>query len=167
MRTARLVALLAILVAGCASSPGPTGAAADGPGATPFEQRGLDLANGARGSAALRPVAFAADLLALARAHCADMNARHYLDHTTPDGKALGDRLREAGIRCSAAGENVALVRSDDPAGRAHELWMRSDGHRRNILNPAFAECAVAVLRSSDAEGYYFLTEVFVTRDPS
>jgi len=164
MRLARLVCLLSLLIASVASSPRVTRAASAGPSATASEQRGLDLANAARAEAKLRAVAFAADLLTLARGHCADMNARHYLGHTTPDGETLADRLQKAGIACSAAGENVALVRSDDPAGRAHELWMRSDSHRRNILAPGFTECAVAVVPYADAGGYYLLTEVFITR---
>lgn len=43
---------------------------------------------------------WSADLAAVAQAHSADMAARGYFDHVSPDGASPQDRARSAGIAC-------------------------------------------------------------------
>jgi uncharacterized protein YkwD len=67
--------------------------------------------------------------------------------------------LRECGLR--AAGENVAY---GYPTGRAvvRRGWMRSPGHRANILNREFRLVAVGARRSDD--DVWFSAQVFGRR---
>jgi uncharacterized protein YkwD len=60
-----------------------------------------------------------------------------------------------------ATGENVAY---GYPTGRkvVNQGWMRSDGHRANILNPDFKLVAVAARR--DESGTWYAAQVFGRR---
>jgi uncharacterized protein YkwD len=71
----------------------------------------------------------------------------------------LGPVLRECGLR--VAGENVAY---GYPTGRAvvRRGWMRSPGHRANILNREYRLVAVGARRSDD--GVWFSAQVFGRR---
>ncbi|TVS00219.1 MAG: CAP domain-containing protein [Rhodobacteraceae bacterium] len=73
----------------------------------------------------------------IAQAHACDMARRGYLSHTSPDGRSMMGRARQAGLSgyCTM-GENIAQGQSDVPT--AMGSWLRSDGHRRNILDRAF-----------------------------
>lgn len=74
---------------------------------------------------------------AVAAARSADMVARGYFDHVTPDGRSVFDELADAGIRAwGSMAENIALTQAGPDA--VLELWRESDGHRRNLENCAF-----------------------------
>jgi uncharacterized protein YkwD len=68
----------------------------------------------------------------------------------------LGPILRDCGLR--TVGENVAY---GYPSGRAavNQGWMRSEGHRRNILDPAFRLLGAGARRSED--GTWYAAQVF------
>ena len=71
----------------------------------------------------------------------------------------LGPIMDECGL--VAAGENVAY---GFPTGRkvVNQGWMKSDGHRANILNPDFKLVAVAARR--DENGTWYAAQVFGRR---
>jgi uncharacterized protein YkwD len=71
----------------------------------------------------------------------------------------LGAIMDECGL--VTTGENVAY---GYPTGRkvVNQGWMRSDGHRANILNPDFKLVAVAARR--DEGGTWFVAQVFGRR---
>ena len=71
----------------------------------------------------------------------------------------LGAIMDECGL--VTTGENVAY---GYPTGRkvVDQGWMRSDGHRANILNPDFKLVAVAARR--DEGGTWFVAQVFGRR---
>ncbi len=71
----------------------------------------------------------------------------------------LGAIIAECGL--VTTGENVAY---GYPTGRkvVNQGWMRSDGHRANILNPDFKLVAVAARR--DASGSWYAAPVFGRR---
>ena len=71
----------------------------------------------------------------------------------------LGAIMTECGL--VTTGENVAY---GYPTGRkvVNQGWMRSDGHRANILNPDFKLVAVAARR--DEGGTWFVAQVFGRR---
>ena len=77
------------------------------------------------------------------RKHSEDMFKRGYFSHFSPEGKDVGNRLLENGIEYSFAGENLALAPNID---RAHTGLMNSEGHRRNILDPAFGKIGIGVV---------------------
>jgi len=60
-----------------------------------------------------------------------------YLDHTGPDGSTFDQRILAAGgTNFSTMAENIALGQPNESA--VNLAWMRSAGHRSNILNPRF-----------------------------
>jgi len=103
----------------------------------------LELVNAERMQAGLRPLRADAELAQVARRHAADMFARGYFSHVTPEGRDPFDRMRAADVRFLAAGENLALARS---LQLAHDGLMDSPGHRANILRPVFGRLGVGVL---------------------
>ncbi|MCM1082383.1 MAG: CAP domain-containing protein [Clostridium sp.] len=64
------------------------------------------------------------------------------MSHTRPDGRSCSTVYAELGIYPSIWGENLAAGYYTS-TGTASD-WMSSDGHRANILNPAFTKCGVA-----------------------
>jgi uncharacterized protein YkwD len=77
----------------------------------------------------------------VAQSHAQDMLARDYFSHESPNGGTLRTRLVGAGIRYGFAGENIAKGQSS--AGEVVQDWMKSPGHRRNILQPEFRKIGV------------------------
>jgi uncharacterized protein YkwD len=81
----------------------------------------------------LHPLRRDARLGAAAGAHSADMVARDYFGHFTPEGDGPGDRARASGYP-GGAGENIAA----NGIGSAFSLfdqWRNSSGHNQNMLN--------------------------------
>jgi uncharacterized protein YkwD len=100
----------------------------------------LRLVNAERskvGCAALVPDGPLADL---ARAFSADMAARGFFDHTDPDGRDPWDRAAAAGITNLLA-ENIA--RGQQTPAAVMKAWMKSTGHRANILNCGYRTLGV------------------------
>ncbi|MFE9728621.1 sigma-70 family RNA polymerase sigma factor [Streptomyces sp. NPDC005794] len=79
--------------------------------------------------------------------HSADMAARDYFSHTSPDGTDPGARITAAGYRWSTYGENIA--KGQPTAASVMDSWMNSDGHRANILNCDFKEIGIGRVDSS------------------
>ena len=103
----------------------------------------LRLVNKERVAAGLRPLAPDPELTEVARRHSADMFARGYFAHDTPEGLDPFDRIRAAGVSFTAAGENLALARS---VQIAHTGLMNSPGHRANILRPEFGRVGIGIM---------------------
>ncbi len=55
--------------------------------------------------------------------------------------------------------ENVAYNGSDDPNYVVNQ-WMKSSGHKANIMNMAYKKSAVAAVKSDDGAWYY--TQIFI-----
>ncbi len=120
------------------------------------EQEMLKLVNSERAKVGVAPLAWNNSLADVARAHSKDMFTRGYFSHYSPEGKDVGDRLSEAGIAYTYAGENLALAPN---LQTAHQGLMASEGHRRNILDPAFHKIGVGAING----GAYgeMITQVF------
>jgi len=103
----------------------------------------LDLINRERAANGLRALESDPELAEVARGHSADMFARGYFAHYTPEGKSPFDRMREDGVTFRTAGENLALAPT---LPIAHTGLMNSPGHRANILNPQFGRVGIAIL---------------------
>ena len=108
-----------------------------------LERQMLDLVNEERQAAGLQPLAPDPELTEVARAHSADMFARGYFAHDTPDGLTPFDRMRAANVRFLTAGENLALAPT---ISVAHTGLMNSPGHRANILRPQFGRLGIGVM---------------------
>jgi uncharacterized protein YkwD len=108
-----------------------------------LEARMLELVNKERVTAGLKPLTPDPELTEVARRHSADMFARGYFAHDTPEGKDPFDRMREANVRFVTAGENLALAPTVQVA---HRGLMNSPGHRANILHKDFGRVGIGIM---------------------
>lgn len=83
------------------------------------------------------------NLTKVARKHCQDMFERGYFSHITPDGYTPFDRMAINDISFTAAGENLALAPNVD---LAMDGFIKSSGHRENILSTDFGKIGVGVI---------------------
>ncbi|MBB5116728.1 hypothetical protein AF335_29750 [Streptomyces eurocidicus] len=102
----------------------------------------LALVNDERARAGLKPLVASDRLSALAQSFSDDMARRGFFSHTDPDGKTPWDRAARRGIG-NLGGENIARGHPD--ARAVMEAWMRSTGHRANILNGAYRTLGIGV----------------------
>jgi uncharacterized protein YkwD len=87
--------------------------------------------------------------------HARRMAARATMAHVL-DGQDPGQRLAAAGYPWRTYGENVAWSQGvGDPARTAMDGWLRSPGHRANILGRHFTEIGVGWARSRDGADYF------------
>lgn len=124
-----------------------------------FEVDAFDLLNDERTSRGIAALTMDQTLREVARAHSEDMVDRGFFSHTNPDGLDPFDRMANAGITYSTAGENIAWNSFPDPVQTAVDGWMNSEGHRNNILNADFTLTGMGAANDGGA-GYYF-TQVF------
>lgn len=110
----------------------------------------LCLINQERAARGMRPLRRHGALAAAAARHSADMAARNYFAHDTMGGGRFTNRIMAAryirpNIRW-AVGENLAWGTGHlaTPASIV-EAWMRSPGHRANILNCSFKDIGVGI----------------------
>jgi uncharacterized protein YkwD len=108
-----------------------------------LEKQMLDLVNKERVANGLNPLAPDPELTEVARKHSADMFARGYFAHDTPEGLSPFDRMRQANVRFATAGENLALAPTIPVA---HNGLMNSPGHRANILRREFGRVGIGVM---------------------
>jgi uncharacterized protein YkwD/uncharacterized membrane protein required for colicin V production len=108
-----------------------------------LEKQKLDLVNQERQKAGLNPLAADPELTEVARRHSADMFARGYFAHDTPEGLTPFDRMRAANVRFITAGENLALAPT---LSVAHTGLMNSPGHRANILRKEFGRVGIGIM---------------------
>ncbi|GAA3126850.1 CAP domain-containing protein [Streptomyces echinatus] len=117
----------------------------------------LALTNAERGRAGLPPLAADPLLTAAAQAHSADMVARDFYAHTSPDGGEPWDRAAAAGARRRTVGENIACGQRSP--GEVVAGWMNSPGHRANILGREFTHLGVGFAGGGRAGTYW--TQLF------
>lgn len=77
--------------------------------------------------------------------------------HVRPDGSAFYTVLTDAGLTSFGAGENIAFGYWTPE--EVMEGWMNSEGHRKNILNPAYKYIGVSVVYEN---GLYYWDQLFL-----
>lgn len=107
------------------------------------EKEMLILVNQERSNRGVAELTLRTEVVPVARTHATDMWNRSYFGHVSPDGQDVGDRLSEADISYSVAGENLALAPT---VKTAHTGLMNSEGHRKNILDPEFKRIGIGVI---------------------
>jgi hypothetical protein len=181
-------AVLTILLAGASGLVVASPAAAV---AVTFEERMLELVNGARATRGVAPVQLSPALAGVAgdapyggcgstiNGRAADMGVRNYFSHVILNcaGRGVTDMVRAAGMPYVVA-ENIAYVNAiTDPliaAERLHNDLMASALHRENVVNPAFTHVGVGSWRTAAGASWtgggtalrnvYVTTQIFVTQ---
>lgn len=103
----------------------------------------LVLANQSRASVGAGPLQWDPALAAGAREHCLRMSVAGPLSHRYDGEPDLTARAAAAGAHFSLIEENIAV---GDSAVQIHQAWLRSPGHRSNLLNPAVDRVGIAVI---------------------
>ncbi len=165
--SSRITNLLLAMVLGLAAAgiapPAPLATAQDSQkiDVTAWEWECIRLTNQLRAENNLPPLKAEPILMATARAHSQDMAARGYVDHTTPDGVTLLDRLQAAGYHPSGYySENVRVGQQDTPETAIYWWYNEeppNDWHRRNLLSVNFREfgCGIHIDPDSAYERYF------------
>jgi len=155
------------------AAPAPTTTAAPvpappTPGAASLEEKILALVNQYRAMGAMcgdkafppaPPMTMNAALQTAARGHSADMAAKNYFDHTSPDGTQPGQRMKGAGFFGSYSGENIAA--GNDSAESTMGQWMKSPGHCSNIMDKDFKYLGVGYGQNPSAKYKHYWTQNF------
>jgi len=109
------------------------------------EKQTFVLHNRERRDRNMKPLCVHPDLQRAARAHSEDMIQRDYFSHGTKGRKESAcERVKRYGYPYRLCGENIAYGSGSygEPKSIMNR-WMKSDGHRRNILNGRFREVGI------------------------
>ena len=153
--------------------------------AVSFEERALQLINGARDAAGVPPVQASAALAGPAgdapyhgcgypvAGRSADMGARNYFSHSilNCNNQSVSHMLQAAGVTYSGMAENIAWFGgTDDPVAAAEQLHhslMQSPVHKGNMLNRAYTHVGIGHWRTPPdtywSGGGMRLQKVYVT----
>lgn len=82
-----------------------------------------------------------------------------YFSHTRPNGNPWNSAFTDKGYNCTAAAENIAA--GCESAKDTVERWLKSEGHRRNILDESYTKLGVGYCRDDDTHYTYFWTQEF------
>ena len=115
----------------------------------------LDSHNAERARKRLAPLVLNPQLTQAAEEHAADMASRGKMSHRGGDGSSPFERIEQAHYSFQAAAENVAY--GYDRVDEVMAGWMRSPGHRRNILGP-YAEIGVGRVIAPAGTSYWCVT---------
>ncbi|MCX5071783.1 CAP domain-containing protein [Streptomyces sp. NBC_00513] len=105
----------------------------------------ISLVNAERRQAGCGDLTANAKLTSAAQSYTGVMARSGELSHTGPDGSTMSGRISATGYKWSATGENIA--RGQANATEVMDSWMKSPGHRANILNCNFTEIGVGVVQ--------------------
>ena len=81
-----------------------------------------------------------------------------YFAHDSPTYGSAFDMMKQFGISYRTAGENIAMGQTTP--NKVMEGWMKSPGHRDNILKPDFKQLGVGIAKNSKGELY--CTQMFI-----
>lgn len=125
----------------------------------------LGAVNEARRQAGAPMLGLDPALLAAARRYSAELAMRGEISHDSPraGGRTFRQRLAAAGGRARLAGENLARVTAspESLAEIVTQAWLRSAGHRRNLLDRQFTRTGIGV--SLGPDGVWYVTQMFAT----
>jgi uncharacterized protein YkwD len=98
-------------------------------------------------------------LAAAAQHHSRRMAQRGFFDHDSPNGspfwKRVGRFYPSRGFDRWSVGENLAYGSPGLSAAGTVRAWMKSPGHRANLLSAAWREIGLAAMHAASAPGVY------------
>lgn len=113
------------------------------------ERELLSLTNAARSAAGAPVLTWNGELARVARSHAADLAARGYVEHLSPEGFDPSLRVGLLARRMiGSASENIAYRRAEQvaDAGELMGIWRRSSSHWSNLLRPRYAQAGFGVV---------------------
>ena len=118
----------------------------------------LEQVNAARTAEGLAALELDPVLCQAARVRAAECEKS--FSHVRPDGTKYKTAIAEAGISSGYTGENVATgyVTADQAMGG----WVKSEGHRANILNDRFTKIGIALKKNNNQYGGYTWEQLFI-----
>lgn len=122
------------------------------------EAQVIQLVNAERTKRGLQPLAANLQLSSVARIKSADMRDRNYFSHISPTYGSPFDMMKAFNIPYQAAAENIAA--GQRTALDVMESWMKSPGHRENILNAQYTQIGVGYAEGGSYEVYW--TQMFI-----
>lgn len=93
----------------------------------------VELVNVERAQAGLKPLVVHTNLTTMAKNKAIDMFKNNYFSHTSPKYGSPFDMMDLYNITYRYAGENIA--KGQRSAKEVVDAWMKSPGHKANILN--------------------------------
>lgn len=118
----------------------------------------FDLVNEERRERGLEPLVWDEQLAERAREWSRGMADDGSLEHEDPQ------QMLEQAEELSGVGENIFRGTGEVPASTVHVRWMRSPGHRTNVLQPEFDRLGVGIVCTEDGE--VFATQRFGRSGP-
>ncbi len=109
------------------------------------EQYLFRAANAERALRGLGALSWDVGLQRAAHEHAQQMSARRSISHRYAGEPELAERGRTAGARFSHISENVGAALT---AVRVHDAWMKSPGHRENLLDAHVDAVGISVVQS-------------------
>ncbi|MGI6085597.1 MAG: CAP domain-containing protein [Acetivibrionales bacterium] len=141
-----------------AATPVPS-AAPQGGELSQDEKKLLDLINAERAKSNLSPLSADPELMKVARVKANDMTKNNYFSHYSPTYGSPFDMMRQFGVTFKAAAENIA---GNSTVEGAVNAWMKSEGHRSNIMNSNYNYTGIGISKSSKY-GYVFV-QMFIRK---
>jgi uncharacterized protein YkwD len=131
-------------------APQPPAQPQQQPGNKTPEQAVLELVNDQRAAKGCKALVIDDRITTAAQGHSTDMANKGYFDHVSrPEGTTFAQRMKNAGYP-KPGGENIAMGYPTPAA--VMDGWMKSQGHRENILNCEFTAMGVGL----DTRGNYW-----------
>jgi len=127
--------------------------------------RVLAEANAVRMQSGAGPLIMDPALRRAARRYSRELARRGEIEHLsrTPGRRTFRQRIAAEGAEARVAGENLARLTAsvESLPERAVRAWMKSPGHRRNLLDPIFTRTGIGVMLGPD--GIWYVVQVYAT----
>lgn len=142
-----VIALMSALIAFSVTAAPPAEASTT----TKYRTQVLKYTNTARAKAHCGKLKYSKALTKAAHVHTKKMVAKKSLSHRLKGEYTLGTRITKAGYKkWNRVGENVAFGYQSPKA--VVNAWMKSPGHRANILNCKYKHLGVGVVRAKNKQ---------------
>ncbi len=120
----------------------------------PWAGEMLNAVNASRAQAGAPPLQLCGTLQAAAQGHSDFQASASQMTHTGWGGTTMRQRAESAGYAgWTALAENVASGSPD--VGSVMGGWLRSPGHRKNLLNPTYQHVGFGLARGADGTPYW------------
>lgn len=121
-----------------------------------------ELVNERRTKSRLMRLEWDDDIAEMARRYSAEMARGNFFSHYDRRGRSVVDRAENFGLRgWTGIGENLFFSEGyGDFSSLAVSGWLRSNTHKKNMLNPQWTATGIGI--ASDRAGRIYVTQVFL-----